>query len=335
MPPTHSASEVLDLSSERVIDFVHRDFVTLGGDLTVKRAIEALQRRKDDGRILYFYVVDAEGRLIGVMPARLFITRDPAKKLSEVCLREIIAIYSDYTLLEAAKIFERHRFLSLPVINRRGQITGVLDLHVFTARSIDLSDRAVLEEVFQTIGIRLGGLVGAGPVRSWWLRFPWLLSTLAGGALCVLVSGVFESTLAASIVLAIFLAPILALGESTAIQSMTISLQLLGLGELGLRQALGRIAREAATGLFLGASAGSIVFALETLWKGFGGLGLVILASVSIAMCSASMVGFVLPWILFRFKVNLKVAAGPIVLAVADVATILVYLGVASAVLPH
>jgi magnesium transporter len=319
-----------DLATERVIDFVHRDFVTLDGNLTVKRAIEALQRRKDDGRILYFYVVDEEARLIGVMPARLFITRDPAKKLSEVCLREIVTVGTDISLLDAAKIFERHRFLSLPAVDHRGRLVGVLDLHVFTSRKIDLSDRAILEEVFQTIGIRLGGLVGAGPLKSWRLRFPWLLSTLAGGALCVLVSAIFETTLAMSLVLAIFLAPILALGESTAIQSMTISLQILGLGSLQLREAVGRVAREATTGLLLGAGAGILIFLLEVLWKGLGPVSYAILASVALAMCAASIIGFVLPWLLFRLKVNLKVAAGPIVLAVADVSTILIYLGLAS-----
>ena len=50
-------------------------------------------------------------------------------------------------------------------------------------------------------------------------------------------------------------------------------------------------------------------------------------------MCAASIIGFVRPWLLFRLRVNLKVAAGPIVLAVADVTTIGIYLGIASAAL--
>jgi magnesium transporter len=323
----------IDLDSGRVIDFVHRDFVTLGCDLTVKRAIEALQRRRDDDRILYFYVVDAEGALVGVMPARLFLTSDPGKKLAGVCARDLVTLDSGMSLREAATVFEKHRFLSLPVVDRRRRLIGVIDLHVFASRRVDLSDKALLEEVFQTIGIRLGGLVGAGPLKSWRLRFPWLISTLAGGALCVLVSGAFGATLASSLLLAIFLAPILALGESTAIQSMSIALQLLGLGRLGLAKALERIAREALTGFFLGASSGAVIFALETLWKGLDRVSLVIAASVTFAMTAASMIGFALPWILYRLRVNLKVAAGPIVLAVADVATILIYLGIATAVL--
>jgi len=328
-----SAPSSLDLARELVADFAHRDFVTLDGNLSVRRAIEALQRRKDEGRIMYFYVVDEDGRLIGVMPARLFVTREPEKRLAEVCLRDIVTVGAEATLLEAARIFEKHRFLSLPALDRRGRIVGVLDLHVFATRSIDLSDKALVEEVFQTIGVRLGGLVGAGPLKAWRLRFPWLLSTLAGGALCVLVSAFFESTLASSIVLAVFLAPILALGESTAIQSMTISLQILGLGELKAGEALRKLAREAATGFLLGAASGLIVYLLETLWKGEGAVGLVILASVVLAMATASVVGFLLPWFLFRLKANLKVAAGPLVLAATDVSTILVYLGLAAAIL--
>jgi magnesium transporter len=319
-----------DLESGMVIHHLHRDFVSLDGNLTVGRAVEALHRRHDDGRILYFYVVDEVDALIGVMPARFFITKDPQGLLREVCIRDLITVPADASLAEAARLFDNHRFLALPVVDRRRHLVGVLDLHVFAERKGDLSVTAVRDEVFQTIGIRLGGLVGAGPLKAWRLRFPWLLSTVAGGLLCVLVSSAFEDMLASRVVIAIFLAPILALGESTAIQSMTIALQVMGVGTVGIMKALAGMARELVTGLLLGLAAGLIIFSIEGSWKGFGRDGLAILGSVVAAMGSAALVGFSLPLALRALKVNLKVAAGPIVLAVADVATVLIYLGLAS-----
>lgn len=328
--PPKNKTDAADLDAAMVAHHLHRNFTCLDGDLTVRSAMETVQKERDESKIHYFYVVDDQGRLEGVMPTRRFLTRNPESRLSEVCVRDPVSIPAEASLAEAGRIFDEHRFLALPVVDRRGRIMGVLDLHVFAEHEADLSDAAVREEVFQTIGIRLGGLVGAGPLKGFRLRFPWLLSTIAGGLLCVAVSSAFEMTLRASIVLALFLAPILALGESTAIQSMTIALQVAS-GEKGkAAKALGGLIREAATGILLGAGAGAILAGMETIWKGRGPEGLAIFASITGAMAIAAVVGFGLPLLLKRLKVNLKVAAGPIVLAVTDVATILTYLGTAA-----
>ena len=331
--PPKAKERARDLDDALVLHHIHRNFTALDGGLTVRSAVEAVQRQRDESKIHYFYVVDDEGRLEGVMPTRRFLTRAPDSTLREVCVRDPVTISAEASLAEAARIFDAHRFLSLPVTDRRGRIMGVLDLHVFTDREVDLSDAALREEVFQTIGIRLGGLIGAGPFKGFRFRFPWLLSTIAGGLACVGVSSIFEMTLEASIVLALFLAPILALGESTAIQSMTIALQLAGLAPKSGGLKPGGVLKEAATGLLLGAAAGGILSGIEGLWKGFGRESLAIFASVPAAMGMAALIGFALPLILFRLKVNLKVAAGPIVLAFTDVVTVLAYLGTASLLL--
>ncbi|HUX36686.1 MAG TPA: CBS domain-containing protein [Rectinemataceae bacterium] len=328
--PPKAKEGARDLDEALVLHHIHRNFTCLDGSLTVRSAVEAVQRQRDESKIHYFYVVDDEGRLEGVMPTRRFLTRNPDSILRDVCIRDLVTIPAEASLAEAAKVFDTHRFLSLPVTDRRGRIMGVLDLHVFTEREADLSDAAVREEVFQTIGIRLGGLIGAGPLKGFRFRFPWLISTIAGGLACVGVSSIFEMTLQASIVLALFLAPILALGESTAIQSMTIGLQMVGLAAKDGGLKLGGVLREAATGVLLGAAAGAILSGIETAWKGFGHESVAIFASVTVAMGTAALIGFAFPLLLFRLKVNLKVAAGPIVLAFTDVATVLAYLGTAS-----
>ncbi|HUX41642.1 MAG TPA: CBS domain-containing protein [Rectinemataceae bacterium] len=328
--PPRTRDEAKDLGTTLVARHIHRNFTRLDGGLTVREAVEIVQRERDESKIHYFYVVDDEGRLEGVMPTRRFLTRSPDSLLRDVCVRDPIVIPAESSLAEAAKVFESRRLLALPVVDRRGRIMGVLDLHVFAEREIDVSDAALREEAFQTIGIRVGGLIGAGPLRGFRLRFPWLLSTIAGGLLCVAVSSAFTKTLETSIVLALFLAPILALGESTAIQSMTLALQIVTHSAKDASKALLGLFREAGTGILLGAAAGAILSGIEMLWKGRGPEGPAIFLSVAIAMAIAATVGFGLPLLLYRLKVNLKVASGPIVLAFTDVATVLAYLVTAS-----
>ncbi len=322
----------LDLGKEAVLDHIHRNYVCFDGNLSVGRVIESIRRRPGDG-IVYYYVIDEDGALLGVLPARLLVTADPASPVAAICVREIVSVPMEARLLDVARIFERHRYLSLPVVDGKKRLVGVIDLHVFAHREIDIADRALLDEVFQTIGIRLSSLHGAGVLKSVRLRFPWLVSTMAGGLVCALLSSLFELTLLKSIILALFLSMVLAIGESTSVQSMSISLQLMGSARPRPAETLGRLAREGLVGLLLGLCCGASVAAISVLWKGLGPVALIFLSSIALSVTAACVIGFAVPWILFRFGANIKVAAGPIALALSDACTVLAYLGIASLIL--
>ncbi|MDP3179163.1 MAG: CBS domain-containing protein, partial [Spirochaetaceae bacterium] len=310
---------------EFVVDHMHHDFLSFPQDETLGGAATKIRGSVEDGRVMYYYVVDAQDVLVGVLPVRLLVTHPPEETVGAVCLRDIVTVDDLSTVHQAAKIFERYRYLALPVVDAGGKILGVLDLRALSHRELDISDRALLDEVFQAIGIRLNELLNAGPVRSARLRLPWLGSTIAGGALCAIVSGLFEATLLKSVTLALFLSMVLALGESTAVQSMTIVLQLLGLKAMGVRAAAGRIAREAVAGLLLGLACGVTVMLLSIFWEGLGVYGLIFLISITLSVTAACSIGAFVPWALHRAGANVKISSGPIVLALADACTIVLY----------
>jgi magnesium transporter len=60
---------------------------------------------------------------------------------------------------------------------------------------------------------------------------------------------------------------------------------------------------------------------------------LVVGLSIAVAILDACLIGLVLPWVLKFLKVEPKVAGGPLVLALTDVATILAYLVMATLLL--
>ena len=313
-----------------VVDHLHHDFIALPETWTCARALEEIRSTGDDRKVSYFYTVDDQERLQGVVPVRRFLTAPPDRLLGEMAIRNLVTVRDDMTLAEAAQKFQDHKFLALPVVNADGSVAGVIDLKTLTGEEVDHSDKGLVEEMFQTIGVRLEALASGSLSAVWWTRFPWLLSTMASGFLCAWLSSRFASTLEKNILLSFFIALVLALGESVSIQSMTFSFQELhkpprerrGYGVLFLRE----IVMALALGLPIGLAVGGLAYLLEPR----ADTSLVVGASISLGILMACLVGLVLPWVLKMLRVEPKVAAGPLVLALTDVCTILGYLLIAT-----
>jgi len=79
----------------------------------------------------------------------------------------------------------------------------------------------------------------------------------------------------------------------------------------------------------IGLAVGGLAYLLEPRLE----TSLVVGSSIALGIVDACLVGLMLPWVLKFFKVEPKVAAGPLVLSLTDVGTILVYLGMATALL--
>jgi len=319
--------------SRPVAEHLHHDFTALPETWTCGRALDEIRRTGDDRKVSYFYTVDDDDKLCGVIPVRRFLTAPPDRLLGEMAIRSLITVRDDMSLAEAAQEFQHHKFLSLPVVRADGSLAGVVDLKALTGEDVDHSNKAVVEEVFQTIGVRLEALASGSLSAVWLTRFPWLLSTVASGFLCAWLSSRFSSTLEKNILLSFFIALVLALGESVAIQSMTFSFQELHKPTKERKKYpllfLREVAMAMAIGVPIGLGVGGLAYLLEPRVE----TSLVVGVSLGLGILDACLVGLMLPWVLKFFKVEPKVAAGPLVLALTDVATILVYLVMATVLL--
>jgi magnesium transporter len=250
-----------------------------------------------------------------------------------MAIRNLITVDEHMTLADAAVKFQNHKFLALPVVRADGSVAGVIDLAAITGGTVDHSDRREVDEVFQTIGVRLEALASGSLQAVWSARFPWLLSTVASGFLCAWLSSRFASTLEKNILLSFFIALVLALGESVSIQSMTFSFQEMSKPPTERRGKLTLLLREILMALLIGLPIGLAVGGLAFLLEPRLETSLTVGMSIALGIVDACLVGLMLPWVLKALNVNPKVAAGPLVLALTDVGTILIYLTVATIVL--
>jgi len=322
-----------DHLQERITAFVRTDVPTLRRDMTVEQALAAVREHGLGERIVYFYAVDEHGRVVGVLPTRRLLTAPLECRLEAVMIDRVVAIPDRATVLEACEMFVLHRFLALPVVDAERRLVGVVDATLLSDEVFDVAEREQADELFEMMGFRLSQVRGASPLHAFRFRFPWLLATITSGALCALLVSTFAATLAQALVLAFFLTLVLALGESVSIQSMTVTIQSLHSGRPSLRWFAGALAREGGTALLLGLACGGVTGAIAAVWQGPGPAPLAIALAIVAGVLTACLLGLAVPALLHALRLDLKLAAGPLTLALADLSTIAIYFSTAALLL--
>jgi magnesium transporter len=313
-----------------VLDFASREFTVLEDSLTTGEAIEKLRRCGIRDMIVYFYVVDSDGRLSGVLPARRLLTDPADTPVREAMIPRVVAIPTRANLLEACEFFVLHKFLAFPVVDEDRHIVGVLDVSVFTSEVLDLAEKEQMDSLFQSIGFRVDEIRNASAWQSFLVRFPWLLATIAGGTACALLAGVFAPTLEQKIVLAFFLTLVLGLGESVSAQSVAVTLQSLHRSAPSMGWLLRAVRKEFFVALMLGLACGALVASVVLVWNQDPIAALSIGVSIVLSMLTACLLGVLIPSVSRALHLDPRIAAGPLTLALADICTLATYFGLAT-----
>lgn len=316
-----------------VINIVRKDVAKLPNNINVQQALEFVRQKGLGERIIYFYVVDSDERLVGVVPTRRLLTASIEQRITDLMITRVIAVPQHATLLETYEFFLQHKFLAFPVVDEQRRILGVVDITMFTDDTFDAGDQESLDRVFEMIGFRLMQVREASPLRAFRFRCPWLLATIASGTVCALLVSVYEITLSKSLILAFFLTLVLGLGESVSIQSMTMAIHNLRWKQPDWIWYIRTLYREAGTAMLLGAGCGLVVGLIAWLWRGEGMAALAIGSSLILTLCAAVFFGLSIPSLLHKLKLDMRIAAGPLTLALTDLSTILIYFSLAKALL--
>ena len=245
------------------------DFSALQPEWTVAEALAHLRKHPPGGRLIYFYVTAADGKLVGVVPTRRLLLNPLDMLIQDIMVKSVVALPVDATVLEACEFFSLHRLFALPVVDADRRLVGVVDVDLYTDELVESSGE-VRDDVFQMIGVHLSQANQQKPWQAAKGRFPWLLCNIGGGLLAAVLSGIFQDVLNwHHAVLALFVPLVLALSESVTIQSVTLVLQGMRISRVSFSKLLQRTVAEAGTGLLLGLGTALLVGSVVARLAGF------------------------------------------------------------------
>jgi magnesium transporter len=302
---------------------------------TIGDAIEALRELVKQAFITYAWVLEADGKLVGVITMRDLLFGDRSQKLGDVMLRDVFALKTMMPLLDAMKLTLDKHYPIYPVVDDEGRLKGMVrGQTMFHAQTVELSAQAG-----EMVGVDKEERLATPWPRSLLFRHPWLQLNLLTAFVAAGVVGAFEGTLEKIVLLAVFL-PVLA-GQSgnTGCQALAVTLRGMTLGELKPDGTMGAATKEAILGLFNGAlvgvSAGAGMFVYAWMqdnpqaWM----LAVVTFAAMVIACVVSGISGVLVPTTLKRFGADPATASSIFLTTATDVVSMGAFLGLATLIL--
>src|SRR5213594_2890190 len=101
-------------------------FLALPENTSVPEAIAAVQKAQEAEMVFYLYVLDAQGRLKGVLSLRRLLSVQPATELKEVMSTDVITVRPETDQEEVAKIVSQYDLLAIPVVDADGVLAGIV-----------------------------------------------------------------------------------------------------------------------------------------------------------------------------------------------------------------
>ncbi|MBW6469117.1 MAG: magnesium transporter, partial [Coriobacteriia bacterium] len=163
-------------------------------------------------------------------------------------------------------------------------------------------------------------------------RIGWLAILLVVNLVSSQVISAYEETLMAAIALAFFIPLLIATGGNTGSQSAMMMVRALVTDDVGPGQWASTFVKELGVGLMLGVTLAGGSFFLG-LFRGDWRIGVVVGLSMAAIVVVSNIIGMSLPFLFTKIGQDPTVASSPLITSLADVTGLLIYFGIARAIL--
>lgn len=302
---------------------------------TVAETTEALRDATRKAFITYCYITDEDNKLEGLVVMRDMLLAKPDDTLSEIMLRDPFALREDTPLdVALTEALGRH-YPVYPVVDADGVLAGLVRGEtLFANRAIAISAQSG-----SMVGVDNEERLGTPLKRSLLLRHPWLQVNLLTAFVAAAVVGLFEETLGALVILAVFLPVMAGQTGNTGCQALAVTLRGMTLGDLEPGSERSLVFKEGmlgfCNGLLVGVTAGIGMIVYATMqgeaqpWT----LGLVVMVSMVVACTVASIAGALIPLTLKKLGADPATASSIFLTTASDVASMGIFLSLATALL--
>lgn len=310
------------------------EFLVYRIDNTIQDVLDDLKANRSeyaDYPVQYFYVVDREEKLAGVLRMHDLLFPPWETPLTQVMISSPLSVSDKASVKELEDFFEEHHFFAVPVVDDQRRLVGVVLPN-------DVEE-AVHKQKTKSL-LQLSGIIGGEEFRTMPLfsrtgrRLSWLSLNIVLNIMAASVIALYQDTLSAVIALAVFLPIVSDMSGCSGNQAVAVSMRELSLGLVRPGELIWVLAKEAKVGIINGLVLGLLLGGVAYLWKGNPWLGVVVGGALAANTLVSVMLGGTLPLVLKRLKLDPALVSSPLLTTVTDMCGFFFVLSFAAAVLP-
>ncbi len=335
-------SRLMAFALDSAAGLMTTEFISIAESLTVQEAIQVIQHSADDAETIYYiYVVDDKNRPVGVLSLRELLAAGWVELIRDVMKENLVTVEEGVDQEDVAHIIAKYDLLAVPVVNRNGEISGIITVDDI----VDVIEEESTEDLFKMAGLieqgedndefRSARLIQSDLGTILRIRLPWLLLALVGGMIAGGVIGAFEEVLETIVALAFFIPVIMDMGGNVGTQSSTIFVRGFALGHVDRDRFFPYLFGELKVGLSLGAISGFLVALMAYVWQRNVVLALIVSASMAFTVVLATLIGFAIPWGLAKMNWDPAAGSDPLITTIKDVTGLMIYFSLAGALMQY
>lgn len=299
---------------------------------TVAEAIEQIRHLSRHAMITYGFVTDPAERLLGVIVLRDMMLARPEQPVREIMLTDPFYLRPEMTLSDAMNAVLARHYPVYPVCDADGRLIGLLrGQMLFEAQAVELS-----AQPGSMVGVEAEERLTTPWTRSVRLRHPWLQVNLLTGFVAAAVVGLFQETIDRVLVLAVFLPVMISQSTNTGVQTLSVALRGITLGELHSGRERKMIIKETWLGFLNGALTGITAGVGMYIFAKMQGnpmalrLGGIVFLAVTGSCLFSGTAGALVPLVMRRFVSDPVTASSIVLTTITDVVSLAVFLGLAT-----
>ncbi|MEH6468601.1 MAG: magnesium transporter [Porticoccus sp.] len=318
---------VLTYDEDTAGGLMNTDTITVRPDMTLDVVLRYLRRHEEIPQTTdSLFVVNREDTFLGILPLSKLLTSSPNITVREITMTKVEAIPADMSDSEVAHLFEKHNWVSAPVINEYNKLLGRITIDDVVDVIMDDADHSLLglaglsheEETFASIG-------RTAPRRAIWLGVNLMTAILASA-----VINIFEATIDKVVALAILMPIVASMGGVAGSQTLTVVIRGMALGQVSRNNLRWLLSKEFAVGALNGMLWALVMGAVAALWFKDPMIAVIIAAAMVINLIAAALAGAALPVILKACKIDPALAGSVALTTITDVVGFFSFLGLAT-----
>ena len=334
-------NEILKYPADSAGSLMTTEYVSLDEDITVEDALKRIRRTGVDKETIYTcYVTKPDRTLQGYVTAKKLLLSDDDMVISDIMETSIIYVNTHEDKEFAAKELSKYDLLALPVVDKENRLVGIITVD----DAIDVLEEEATEDIEKMAAITPSDkpYLSTSPFTICKNRIPWLILLMITSTFTSQIITSFEGKLASCVVLTAFIPMIMGSGGNAGGQTSVTIIRGLAIEEIGLRDVFKILFKELRVSLLCGAALGIATFVkmllIDNLMLGNDAVTVNISAVVSftliVTIIVAKLVGCLLPLLAKRLGLDPAVMASPFITTIVDALSLLIYLGIASAIIP-
>ena len=327
-----SINEILKYPEDSAGSLMTTEYVSMNGNYTVKEAFDKIRKTGIDKETIYtIYIVDKSRKLVGVTTVKDLLLHDYNDRLEDFMEDNVITVSTETDKEEVAKMFDKYDYMVMPVVDKENRLVGIVTID--DAMEVLTEEQEEDMQIMNAVAPSDEDYFKESVFSQYKNRIVWLLFLMLSSIITGLIITKYENAFALYPVLVSFIPMIMDTGGNCGSQASTVIIRGIATGEIEPKDFLKALWKEIRIALLCGATL-SVVNGIR-IYVQYRDLKLAIVLGLTLVFTAmlAKSLGCLLPLAAKKLKMDPAYMASPLITTIADACSLVIYFGIAVAIM--